>query len=144
MKMEKSAGFVIYIQKEEPVYLLLKYPNSSMEKDYWGLPKGHIENGESPTDAAKRELFEETGLKEEELTVDDDFRESIKYFFKQKDETIFKVVIYFLAKTKRESVKLSDEHEDYRWVGFEEGIDMIPYKNTKDVLRKANRFILNR
>jgi 8-oxo-dGTP diphosphatase len=31
------------------------------ERDTWELPAGHIEAGEKPNDAAKRELFEETG-----------------------------------------------------------------------------------
>lgn len=30
-------------------------------RETWELPAGHIEKGETPTEAAKRELFEETG-----------------------------------------------------------------------------------
>ena len=59
--MEKSAGFVIYKkEKGEVKFLLLKYPSENRERDYWGLPKGHIEEGESVKEAAFRELFEET------------------------------------------------------------------------------------
>lgn len=140
--MEKSAGFVIYRKEKEDVkFLLLKYPSEKRDRPYWGLPKGHIEEGESPKEAAFRELFEETGIKEEEVKVSKDFKEFNKYHFKKDEETIFKIVIYFLAKTKRETVKISHEHTDYKWVGFEEAMKLMPFEDAKNVVKKAKKAI---
>ena len=55
---EHSAGGVIFRRSAEgPLYLVIRdsYRN-------WGFPKGHVEEGESEVDAARREVGEETGL----------------------------------------------------------------------------------
>ena len=60
MPKEKSAGALIYrIQNNIPYYLLLHYHSG-----HWEFAKGHIEEGENPEEAAKREVEEETGIKD--------------------------------------------------------------------------------
>src|SRR4051812_30246173 len=56
---ETSAGGIVYrMDRGRPRYLLIRdsYRN-------WGFPKGHLEAGEAPEDAAVREVAEETGLR---------------------------------------------------------------------------------
>ena len=53
------------------------------DRDTWEIPGGHIEKGETPDIAAKRELFEETGSTEFELTPD------FKYSFETNGKKIF-------------------------------------------------------
>lgn len=142
--MEKSSGFVIYrYQDGKIMFLLLKYPPSKEAKDvdYWGLPKGHLEGEEGLLEAALRELQEETGLQEEDLEIKEDFKEWNKYFFKHEGETIFKIVSYFLAETKKETITVSHEHSDFKWATFKEAMKLIPFDNTKKIVRKANKFI---
>ena len=101
MPIEKSAGAVIFRKEKDIIkYLLLHY-----EARHWDLPKGHIEKGEKPEEAAKREVEEETGIKEIEFVPD--FKETIKYFYKRDGQNFFKTVIFFLAKTKVKKVKIS-------------------------------------
>ena len=56
---ETSAGGVVYRRGngDQPAFLLIRdsYRN-------WGLPKGHLETGEAASEAALREVAEETGL----------------------------------------------------------------------------------
>ena len=82
MPIERSAGTVIYREKEgKTYYLLLHYPRGVRRPTpYWDFPKGHLEKGEKPEEAAEREAAEETGLRE--IKFIDGFKETIKYFFK--------------------------------------------------------------
>jgi len=141
MPIEKSAGAVIFRRDNNKIYyLLLHYPSSpGTTKEYWDLPKGHIEKGEKLEDTAKREVEEETGLKEIEFLKG--FKESIKYFFKWKGKNIFKFVTFYLAETKTEKVKVSLEHLGFKWLPYKEALKQLTFKNAKDVIRKANNYL---
>ncbi|MBI4141461.1 NUDIX domain-containing protein [Candidatus Woesearchaeota archaeon] len=89
MKKETSAGAVLVLNeppllnevkqgaaRAEPKYLLLHYTAG-----HWDFPKGHVEHGESNEKTARREIEEETGIKE--LKILPEFKETIHYFFKQ-------------------------------------------------------------
>ena len=59
--LEVSAGGIVFrrLSDQGTRFLLIRdsYAN-------WGFPKGHLEDGESPADAARRETGEETGLEQ--------------------------------------------------------------------------------
>ncbi|MBN9376818.1 MAG: hypothetical protein BGO14_01465 [Chlamydiales bacterium 38-26] len=93
--------------------LLLQKAQRTLEEGKWGVPAGKLEPGESPENAAKRELFEETGI-----TIKDGLmnRLSQLYIRKPKLEYIYHPFKIFLA--HRPQVFLSSEHQSYRWVDF--------------------------
>jgi len=142
MPVEKSAGAVIFRKEEDEIYyLLLHYPGAShrAKNDYWDFPKGHIEKGEKIEETVKREVFEETGLKD--IKILPGFKETIKYFFKFRGKNILKFVTFFLAEAKEKDVKISFEHIGYEWLTFEEAMERLNFKNTKKILEKANDFL---
>jgi len=143
MPFEKSAGAVVFRREDNKIhYLLLHYPSTSKApKDYWDLPKGHIEKGEKELDTVKREVEEETGL--QDLKFIEGFKEWIKYFFRFKGKTIFKIVTFYLAKTKTEKVKTSFEHIGYEWLPYKEALATLNFKNAKEILEKAHNFLEN-
>lgn len=49
--------FVVIVTKYQDKWVFVKH----RERDTWEIPGGHIENGETPDEAARRELIEETG-----------------------------------------------------------------------------------
>ena len=143
MPVEKSAGAVIFRRENNKIYyLLLHYPGAShrAERDYWDFPKGHIEKGEKIEDTVKREIFEETGLKE--IKILPGFKETIKYFFKFEGKNILKFVTFFLAETKEKKVQISFEHIGYEWLPFEKAIERLTFKNAKEILKRANDFLI--
>lgn len=64
--MKQSAGLLIYRQKENRIEVLIVHPGgpyfAKKDKGVWGIPKGNIDGGETPLEAAKREFQEEIGL----------------------------------------------------------------------------------
>ncbi len=141
MPVEKSAGAIIFRRENNTIkYLLLHYPSSSKsKKEYWDLPKGHIEKGEGLEDTVRREVEEETGLKD--IRIVDGFKETIKYFFRAEGKNIFKIVVFYLAETKNEEIKISYEHIGYKWLPYEGAFIQLTHKNAKEILKKANDFI---
>lgn len=141
MPVEKSAGAIIFRKDNVKIlYLLLHYPSGSRAgKDYWDFPKGHIEKGEKVEETIKREVEEETGLKN--IKFIEGFKEWIKYFFKFKKQNIFKIVTFLLVETKRKGVRVSFEHIGYKWLSYDEAIKQLTFKNAKEILKKANNFL---
>jgi 8-oxo-dGTP pyrophosphatase MutT (NUDIX family) len=140
MPVEKSAGAVIFRKSEGKIfYLLLQYPGLRRKGTYWDLPKGHIEKGEKIEETAKREVKEETGLKDIEITPG--FKETIKYFFKWESKNILKFVTFYLIETKTKEVEISGEHLSFKWLFYEEALGKLSFKNAKEILKKANDFL---
>lgn len=86
---------------------------------YWDFPKGELEPGENPLVAARRELVEETGLREVELRWGRDYVETPPY-------AGGKVARYYLAECADGEVVLGinpelgrPEHHEYRWVALQ-------------------------
>lgn len=141
MPVERSAGAVIFREEGEKIfYLLLHYQSGARRPEpYWDFPKGHIEKGENAEDAAGREVAEETGL--EDIEISPSFKETIKYFFKWEEKNILKFATFYLAKTKTKNVKISGEHIGFEWLPYEEALEQLNFKNAKDILKKANGFL---
>lgn len=131
---EKSCGAVVYSKNSEVNYLLLQY-----EAGHWDFVKGNIEQGENEKDTTIRELREETGIVDAQFI--EGFREKIAYFYKRQGATIYKEVIFFLMETKSTKVKLSFEHVGFEWLPYERAMEKLTFKNARDVLQKAHKFL---
>jgi 8-oxo-dGTP pyrophosphatase MutT (NUDIX family) len=135
MSLEHSAGAIIFRKKEgKKFYLLLHYKSG-----HWEFPKGHIEKGEKETKTAERETKEETGIKD--MVFIKGFKELIKYFFKVKKRTILKTVVFYLAETKTEKIKLSKEHIGFKWLDYGKAKKQLTFKNAQKILEKANNLL---
>ena len=130
MPREISAGVILFRRAPEPHYLLLHYGSG-----HWDFPKGHIEIGEDAEQAAIRELKEETGISE--VRFIEGYKQTLRYFFRQKGIGIFKIVIYFLAETDRSEISLSHEHIGFDWLPYDLAMRRLTFKNSRDLLEKA-------
>jgi len=140
MIYEKSVGAIVfYKEKKKNLYLLLYKKADPPYKEAWDFPKGNIEKGEKETQTAEREIAEETGIKKLEFIPN--FREKIKIFYRKNNELVLKEIIFYLAKSKTKKVKISFEHNDYAWLPFQEALEKLTYKDSKEILKKANNLL---
>jgi 8-oxo-dGTP pyrophosphatase MutT (NUDIX family) len=130
---ETSAGGVVVRRGADGLVVLLirdSYRN-------WGFPKGHVEAGEEASDAALREVREETGL--EGLTLRAPIQ-AIDWYFRFKGRLIHKVCHFFLMETEYEAT--CPQHDEgitaCRWEPFDRAVDLVSYANAREVLRRAH------
>jgi bis(5'-nucleosidyl)-tetraphosphatase len=132
---EISAGIVLFRKEEtKKIFLLLHYPSG-----HWDFVKGKMEKGETTHETAIRETREETGITD--ITFVENFEEWIEYNFKYKGELVQKKVVFFLAETKTEEIKISHEHSGYTWMDYNTAMEKTTFDNAKTVLTKAQKLI---
>lgn len=133
---EHSAGGVVVRPRADGDWDVLLI--ATHEGGRWSLPKGHVEEGESPEAAALREVQEETGvtaaLMEPLATLD--------YWYRWKGAEgsilVHKYVTYFLMKYVAGDVRHHGwEVDDARWFPFPVAIEKVTYQDERDLLRKA-------
>lgn len=131
---EKSCGAVVYRNIGGITrYLLIKNRRSSN----WSFPKGHVEDGETLEQTAKREVLEETGI---HLEIFPDFITKSQYTIQNK---IQKTVFIFVGTTKDEQTKIQHEEiEDYIWLPFDGAFRYLKFENDKSILKEANEFLI--
>ena len=133
MTYEKSCGGIVYRKFHvNTEILLIKHVKSG----YWSFPKGHVENGETEEETAKREIKEETGI---DVYIDSGFRETVTYS-PRKDSK--KDVVYFVARARNyDYTPQLEEISDIRWVGIGQAHNLLVYDNDKLIVNKAKSFI---
>lgn len=103
----------------------------------WCFPKGHVEPGETPQEAARREIKEECGL---DARIGRKIGE-VRYTFYVPDEGVNhgKRVEYFLATPATTDVVLEDRFDASRWATPSRALRLLPYSNDRKILRAALR-----
>ena len=115
-----SAGVVVVRRTPRGhQYLLLRAYH------YWDFPKGGVEAGETPFQAARREAKEETGITDLEFRWGEVFQETDPYGQN-------KIARYYLAETRSEAIILPvsselgrPEHHEYRWLSKAEAEKLL-------------------
>ncbi len=135
MAEERSAGFVVFRkQAGKRLYLLLEH-----ESGRWDFPKGNIERGEIPLEAAERELKEETGISS--VRRMQGWENRISYFYRKGGATIYKEVVFYLCEAADGKVTVSSEHKGFGWFVFDEAMAKLKFKNARLTLEKAETFL---
>lgn len=136
MPSEHSAGAIIYNKGR---YLLLHRKAHEHYKEGWFFVRGKIEQGETTEVTVRREVSEETGIKD--LFFVKGFFETSEWFYRKEGQTVHKQADYLFAETSTENVTLSPEHESYAWLPFGEAYAKLKFEADKQILKKANDFI---
>lgn len=112
------------------------------DRDAWALPKGLIEPGETPEEAARREVHEETGLSGTIAGRIDTIKYSYTANWEKPPARVFKIVTFYLLRFTDGNPENHDrEVERVEWFPIDEAVRRASYKQEKDVLRKAKQLI---
>ncbi|HSW78859.1 MAG TPA: NUDIX domain-containing protein [Candidatus Babeliales bacterium] len=122
---EPTAGGIVYRKNSSGNVELLLIQDS---KGRWTIPKGHIEEGETPRQTAEREIGEETGLKD--VTVQD-WLGKINFRYRRGDSLVLITQEIFLIKAegKTNNIKAEDWMKSIGWLPANEALDKIEYED---------------
>ena len=131
-KFEKTGGAVMFTEKDgERRYLLIKN-----ESGHIGFPKGHIEYGETDTDTAKREVFEETGL---DFIQYGEFCEEYTYNTK---ENCVKTGVFFIGHYDYREPTIQEEEILDDWLlPYGKAMELLNFPEDRELLTHAEEYI---
>ena len=117
------------------VFLLLQ--RAPQKESVWQSVTGNVEPGESPEDAAPREVAEETGLALTGRGVGEVWR----YDFTSRKGDFEEHVSGFEATD--EHVNLSHEHQAFQWIELDKALELIHYDGIKEGLKRVAAALAN-
>lgn len=134
MNREYSCGAVVFTMRGgQPLYVLVQEQSGA-----YSLPKGHMEGDETEIETARREIFEETGLRPGFLSG---FRLQEEYHLSEKPG-VRKRVTYFLAEFQNEPlIPREGEIRAIRLLPYEQALALFKHENTRRILTAAHEFL---
>jgi 8-oxo-dGTP pyrophosphatase MutT (NUDIX family) len=104
----------------------------------WSLPKGHVESGETPQQAAIREVQEETGISGEILAS----LGTIDFWFIAEGRRVHKTVHHFLMRAVGGELSDADvEVAEVAWVPLPEITEQLAYPDERGLVDTAGRLL---
>ena len=137
-KVDFAAGGIVFYNN---MIVLVKNrrDEGGNDKSFWGYPKGHLEDVEKPSEAALREVYEETGFKVE-LCSETPIAES-RYQIDLENTVINKTVWFYEMKVVKAFEKEPDhEIAELSVVTYEKALELLTFDEDKKILK----YVFNR
>lgn len=144
MRIERSAGGVVFRRSETGGIDVLVIKDSY---DSWAFPKGRIEKGETPVQAARRETLEETNLAD--LTLVRPLGHSEFWFvdrFEQPGQKVHKFIDHFLFEALAGAIAQPEGKErvkEVRWIPLAELQQTVHYETLQPIVERVVQVLDN-
>jgi len=113
-------------------FLMLK--RNKEHDGIWQPVTGKAEKGEKILETAKREVKEETGLKDFVRIIDLEY----SFKFKNKHGEFEEYAFGFEVSPQVEEISISYEHQNYSWVNSETANELLFWDSNKEILKLIN------
>ena len=120
------------------LFLLMKRNLNKIYEHLWQGVAGKIEEGETSSEAAIRELKEETGLSPVNMFVAD----HVSKFYEVHGDRI-NLVPVFGIEVDSEIINLSEEHISYKWVDINEALNTLVWNGQKKGIQTVHDMVIN-
>ena len=120
------------------LFLLMKRNLNKIYEHLWQGVAGKIEEGETSSEAAIRELKEETGLSPVNMFVAD----HVSKFYEVHGDRI-NLVPVFGIEVDSEIINLSEEHISYKWVDINEAMNTLVWNGQKKGIQTVHDMVIN-
>lgn len=133
---EPTAGGIVFRHGEKGVEILLIQD----AKDRWTIPKGHIEEGETAQQTAKREIGEEAGLKDVDVLG---WLGKIHFRYRRIDKLVLMTTQIYLVRAKGDTnaIQKEDWMNGIQWFSFHDALDAIEYEDIGKLMLLAMKRI---
>jgi 8-oxo-dGTP pyrophosphatase MutT (NUDIX family) len=121
---EPTAGGIVFRHGEKGVEILLIQD----AKDRWTIPKGHIEEGETAQQTARREIGEEAGLSQVDILG---WLGKIHFRYRRIDKLVLMTTQIYLVRAKGDTNDIQKEEwmNGIKWFTFGDALDAIEYED---------------
>ncbi len=133
---EYSAGGVVV--RGEDMVAIVPTRRAADGSRVLALPKGHVDAGETPVEAAGREVREETGVLAEPVTELGETR----YWYRRDGRTIPKSVTFYLFRyLEGDLADHDDEVEEARWLPLERARTELTHPAEREMVDRALAYL---
>ncbi len=134
---EPTAGGIVYRRNKKGDVEILLIQDA---KDRWTIPKGHIEEGETAQETAKREIAEEAGLKDTDVIC---WLGKIHFRYRRINTLVLMTTQIYLVKAKGDTAAIKKEEwmNGIKWFGFHDALDKIEYEDIGKLMLLAMKRI---
>jgi ADP-ribose pyrophosphatase YjhB (NUDIX family) len=135
---ETSAGGVVLDLSCDPPAVALIARHDRRSRLLWSLPKGHVEEGETPEQAALREVHEETGLVGRIVAP----LGVIDFWFVVEDKRIHKTVHHYVIEAIGGELSDADlEVEAVEWIPYDQVVRRLAYGDERRLVEKVAQIV---
>lgn len=129
---ERSAGGVVV--RGEQVLVIVPTRRAADGSRVLGLPKGHVDPGETEPQAATREVREETGVHAELVSE----LGEVRYWYSRGGRSVPKSVVFYMFRyVDGDPADHDDEVEEARWMDLREAREALTYPGEREIVGRA-------
>lgn len=134
---EPTAGGIVFRRNKNKEIEILLIQDA---KDRWTIPKGHIEEGETAQQTAKREIGEEAGLTDVDVLG---WLGKIHFRYRRIDKLVLMTTQIYLVRARGDTDAIQKEEwmNGIKWFKFNDALDEIEYEDIGKLMLLAMKKI---